>query len=199
MSISEAWESLDAAMSGDDPDWDEPPEPIPPGALDQADRMLRRLARIQRRTRADAEVAAAQHAQINDWLARRGEQSARQSAWCEGALEAFHAAVLAAEPSRTTLDLPAGKLTARRAPARWEADDQVVIAYAVEHGDGDVVRLPPPQLDRNAMKARYVVRDEKDRIVAAGIDPRTGERVPGITVDEGVVVFTATPNVEGEN
>lgn len=187
---ADAWASLEDDLIGPEPEDD---TPIPVDGLEQANRELLRLARVERDIASAQHMARIQVEQVTAWRDRRVGELVERADRIRGRLEGFHSAVLADDPKRSTIDLPAGVLKARRAPATWDVEDEAVIEYAMANGDDAVVRVRPPEVDRNAMKAAYTLRDDRGRPQAYGIDPRTGERVPGITIVDGEKVFDQKP------
>lgn len=201
MSIPESWASLEADMIGDEPDYETEPEPIGAADLDHANRQLARLARVQRVDRANREVAESQIRQVEGWLAGEQAKTSGKAAWLEASIAGWHAAVLSVEPSRKTITLPSGTSTARKAADQWVVDEPVFLAWAVGHAP-TIVRqkpAPAPEVDRAAMKKTLVVRDDRDRVVAVGVEPTSGETPPGLVVTAGVVEFKAIPTDEGGN
>jgi hypothetical protein len=187
--LSDIAASLDAAMIDDDePDYDTEPEPIPAGDLDRANRMLMR-ARTLDRELADAEYLAAENiARIDAWRSEQRARHAARRAWVDTALEGFHRAVLAADPKRKTLELPAGKLTARVADRWTVTDPPALVEWAVIHDRESIVRRRDPEVDRVAMKKALAPGTE-----GRAVDIESGEFVPGVTVEPAVVTFKAKP------
>lgn len=160
-------------LAGPDPDYDADPEP--PQDADEANRRLRRLARIRADIAQVEETAARQIDQINAWAERRYEVLHARARWEQAGLEMWHRAVLADDPNRKTISLPCGTLKSRAQQPVWVFDDEVFCAWAKEHAPDLVrVRLSP---DRSAAKQEIVLLDDGRYITG------TGEVVPGVTVE----------------
>lgn len=163
-------------------------EPSDQDALVHADRILGRLARVTRAAQADEYIAEQQRAQIGRWLDARMAVHRGQESFLRSVLERFHRAVLDGDASRKTIDLPAGRLTARRLPAQWMVDDELFVAWAVEQSP-DLVRVRTTP-DRRKLKEALTVRD------GVAVDASSGEVVPGVTVEEGAVKFNVEVSSE---
>lgn len=146
-----------------------------------ADWALRKLARIRGRIADNEALAAAEMARITEWLEAENGKLAHDVNFFEGLLTEYHRHVLADEPDRKTVALPGGKLVARKQPDRWEFGDDFV-AWAQAHIPELVrVKVEP---DRAAAKKHLTA------LGAAAVDVRTGEVVPGVTVEPGDVRFS---------
>ena len=165
-------QDLDEFLAGPEPDFDD--EVAPPADADEADRRLRRLAKVRAEMAQIGEHAQAQIERINEWHERRVEVLAKRAAWLEEGLEMWHRAVLAEDPSRKSISLPCGTLKSRAQQPAWEFDEEVFCAWAKENAP-DLVRVRL-SIDRSAAKQEIVVLDDGRYITG------TGEVVPGVTV-----------------
>lgn len=186
-------QDLNEFMMGDEPDFDAPPEP--PQDAERADMQLRRLAKVRAEMAQIGEHARAQIARIDEWHARRVEVLANRERWLVEGLEMWHRAVLADDPSRKSISLPCGTLKSRVQQPVWEFDDEVFIAWAVEHAPS-LVRIPEPkpQVDKAAAKKELIAD-------AAGLDlvvTSDGEMVPGVTVTVRPPSFSVATEEVGE-
>ena len=161
-------------LAGPDPDYDADPEP--PQDADEANRRLRRLARIRADIAQVEETAARQIDQINAWAERRYEVLHGRARWEQEGLEMWHRAVLADDPSRKTISLPCGTLKSRVQQPEWVFDDEVFLPWAEVHAPELVKVQVRSSIDRNAAKHAIVVLDDGRYITG------TGEVVPGVTV-----------------
>ena len=177
--MSAVEQDLDEWMAGPDPDYDQEPEP--PRDADEANRRLRRLARIRARIADVEEIAARQIEQINAWAERRYEVLHARARWEQDGLEMWHRAVLAEDPSRKSISLPCGTLKSRVQQPEWVFDDEVFIAWASEHAPS-LVRVPEPKpaVDRNAAKKALLTVEVGEG--AHSILTEEGDVVPGVVV-----------------
>lgn len=181
-------QDLDEYLAGPDPDYTAPPEA--PQDADQADKRLRRLAKIRAAIARDEEHAASQIEQISAWLDARLSVHRKAERWEQEGLEMWHRAVLAGDPSRKTISLPCGTLKSRTQPAVWEFDDEVFIAWAADNHD-ELLRRPEPKVsvDRNAAKKALIVPEPGDWLTAAPVTA-DGEIPPGVVVTVRPPSFT---------
>ena len=177
--MSAVEQDLDEFMMGDEPNYEAPPEP--PQDADRADMQLRRLAKVRAEIAQVEEDAARQIDRINAWAERRYEVLHGRARWLQAGLEMWHRAVLADDPGRKTISLPCGTLKSRVQQPEWVFDDEVFIAWAVEHAP-DLVRVPEPKpaVDKTAAKKTLLTVEVGEG--AHSILTEEGEVVPGVTV-----------------
>lgn len=113
-------QDLDEFLAGPDPDFDADPEP--PQDADEADRRLRRLAKVRAEIAQVEEDAAREFDRINEWAERRYQVLHGRARWLQAGLEMWHRAVLADDPSRKTISLPCGTLKSRAQQPEWVFD-----------------------------------------------------------------------------
>lgn len=191
-------QDLDEYLAGPDPDYDTDPEP--PQDADEANRRLRRLARIRADIAQVEETAARQIEQVNAWAERRYEVLHNRARWEQDGLEMWHRAVLADDPSRKTISLPCGTLKSRVQQPVWDFDDETFIAWALEQDYATpLVRVPEPKpaVDKAAAKKALITQIEG----AAPGEPRPavtpeGEVVPGVTVTVRPPSFSVVTEVK---
>lgn len=182
-------------LAGPDPDYTADPEP--PQDADEANRRLRRLARIRADIAQVEETAARQIDQINAWAERRYEVLHGRARWEQEGLEMWHRAVLAEDPSRKTISLPCGTLKSRVQQPVWEFDDEVFIAWAFDEQNApELVRVPEPkpQVDKAAAKKALLALPEGGGEVIT----EAGEVVPGAEVTFRGPSFTVVTEEAGE-
>lgn len=200
--MSAVEQDLDEFLAGPEPDFDT--EVAPPADADEADRRLRRLAKVRVEMAQIGEHAQAQIERINEWHARRVEVLAKRERWLEEGLEMWHRAVLAEDPSRKSISLPCGTLKSRVQQPQWVFDDEVFIAWASEHAPG-LVRVPEPKpaVDKKAAKVALDDNVQDGGVVVwHTVDGDTGEvfaeTVPGVTVTVRPPSFTVITEAVGE-
>lgn len=192
-------QDLDEYLAGPDPDYDTDPEP--PQDADQADKRLRRLAKIRAAIARDEQHAASQIEQIGAWLDARLSVHRKAERWEQEGLEMWHRAVLAEDPSRKTISLPCGTLKSRVQQPVWEFDDEAFIAWALDQNrHPELVRIPEPKpaVDKAAAKKALHLPPLTAGESCVPIDEDTGEMVPGVTVTVRPPSFTVvTEEVDG--
>lgn len=117
--LEQADANLDAYILGDiefDPD----AEPIDLGDIDQADRALRRVARVEHDMTRLEKLAAARKQQIDEWLAQTLGPLERERDWFLRSVEGWARAHLEGQKTQT-VKLPSGSVSLRRTPPRLEA------------------------------------------------------------------------------
>jgi len=176
MTLSTELADLDAFLGGPDFDSD------PVAAVDTTDAIvkLRILARIRREIDEHNIIYAAELERLLDWHERRIQTLTRQEAWATSSLAQFHAAMLRDNPKATTLDLPGGKLVARKQQPAWEFGPEFV-TWAMSSAP-DLVRIPEPvpAADKAAAKKALTITGESGEGVPV-VDAQ-GELVPGVAV-----------------
>lgn len=188
-------QDLTEYLAGPDPDYDTDPEA--PLDADEANTRLRRLARIRAEIEAVEDQARTQIEQINAWAEHRYEVLHNRARWEREGLEMWHRAVLADDPSRKTISLPCGTLSARRQQPVWEFDDEVFLAWAQEHAP-DLVRVPEPKpaIEKAAAKKALIVTTIEPGATVPALTAE-GEVVPGVTVTVRPPSFTVSTEVDG--
>lgn len=188
--MSAVEQDLDEFLAGPEPDFDT--EVAPPADADEADRRLRRLAKVRVEMAQIGEHAQAQIERINEWHARRVEVLAKRERWLEEGLEMWHRAVLAEDPSRKSISLPCGTLKSRVQQPVWEFDDDLFIAWALDEQHApELVRVPEPkpQVDKVAAKKALIPATSGDCAEVPAVT-EGGEVVPGVTVTVRPPSFT---------
>lgn len=123
------------------------------------------------------------------WLDGERTKALESTSFLAGLLRRYHEDRLAEDPKAKTIHLPAGDLTARKGPDRWDIDEPTFLTWAQDNLREDVIRRRV-EVDRQALKrAPY-------RVTVSGtvVDP-DGEVIPGVTVTEGEVRYSVKPKV----
>lgn len=149
-----------------------------------ADWACRKLARLRGQMAANEDLADEERRRIDEWLGAENAKLQRDASFFEGLLCEWHRTVLDTEPDRKTVALPAGKLVARKQPARWTFDEDAFILWAVRSGHDELVRRPAPEVDRAEAKRLFKVLD------GIVVDPASGEAPQGVTVEPGDVRYS---------
>jgi phage host-nuclease inhibitor protein Gam len=189
-------DELDVFLDGDDCDPIEAPE-----NLEQVDRLMGRLARIQGE-KSEFEAYAKQRAlQIGEWLAGRTAVLDNEIERMKALIGAHHEAVLAADSSKKTISLPNGTSKSRATPERVEiaeGADADVLGWCQRHRPDLVRKTVREAPDRKAIAEELRVAETGAGVVV--VDPSTGEPVPGLVVRPAgrtfAVLVTPLPQLE---
>lgn len=145
---------------------------------DKANWALRKLAKLARWATEDMELAQQEIDRITAWLEERQRQLSREASYFEGLLAEYHRGILATDPKRKTIKLPAGQLTARDAAANVHVEDpEAFVKWCKDNKRPDLLRTKV-EVDRAALK-QTVLKD--------------GEAIPGVEVVAGETQFKAKP------
>ncbi len=158
---------------------------------ERANRAVWKIGRIEAELEEDEALHKAERARLDAWITDRRLRAEKAIEFLTTLTAGFHAIVLAEDPQRKTIKLPAGDLVARKQPDVWEIDTPTVLAWAVENGREDLIRRRDPEVDRPAVKKALRPADGSSR----ALDPASGELVPGVKVTQGEVRYTAKPRV----
>lgn len=160
-------------------------------SLDKANWAVKKIA-VHAAKVAEAEAfVQRERDRLTVWLDGERTKALESTSFLAGLLRRYHEDRLAEDPKAKTIHLPAGDLTARKAPDRWDIDDEeFLVTWAEQAGWGDIVRRRDPEVDRNALKRTFHVT-ESGAVVAPD-----GEQVPGVSVTPGEVAFKVRPKVE---
>lgn len=167
------------------------------GDMELANRIVWRI-RQYRTQRAEAVALYLREKERLDlWLDAETERIDRQTGRLSERVEAFHRSLVAHDKRRLTVNLPAGTLKARKAPDQWDIDDAALLAWAEENKREELIRRQDPEVDRSATKkALKLTAKGDDWTTSEAVDPKTGERVPGVTVVRGQKRYSVdTPEV----
>lgn len=164
-------------------------EPVPAESLDQANRWLHAIKRINRH---EAEIRAMADAErkrrvqyVDEWEARELAESefTTQRPWLERSVEMLARALFKLDPKVITRSLPNGTFTLRKQQPEWVFEDETAFVWWARINDRDDlvnVPVPPaPKPDRNAVKKAFTVEGKPGDVVPVVVD---GDVVPGLTV-----------------
>lgn len=176
---------LDDFLEGEPPDFDG--EVDTPLSREDASKRLFSLRRARAEKVRVQGVADDRRAQIKAWEVAEVERVDKRITWLETALRLYHQMELARDPKGAkTINLPDGELKSTATQPSWEyTDPAAFLAWCLENRP-DLVRQPdppPPEIDKQAVKAALVVQPPDPKAAPIlGVDPKTQEVPPGLTV-----------------
>lgn len=182
----------DLARFGDETPFQQDAPPPTCDGLEQANRLLARLAQNRRRQAEVEAVYDAERQRLDDWREDRVGGMEEEADWLRRGVEQFMRAHHAAGGG-VTVKLPNGELRLRPSQLRLVTDDAAAFAkWAEEAGAADrLVRLPDPPApkpDATAIKKELsdtlsVVERGRtdDGLVVFGVVDLDGVVVPGVT------------------
>jgi len=187
METKEALERDLDEYAGSDPEIDIDEEPKPPLDADTANRMLRRLRRLNEDQRQIDEIAESEIARIRQWQQDRssGVENARQ--WLLRSLEGFARASFARNGVRT-LNLPNGKLSLRKASKRTiVVDPEAFLTWATANGREEYLRRPQPVPNLAGLaKLETSTFLPQGEVETAHVVLPDGEIIPGVVAQRDV-------------
>lgn len=199
MSISAEWEPDPFYDIGED----EPPAPtIDPAqevqALTEANRHLRHIARLRHQLATLDAVYKAELDRLEDRHEHRRGIILRQIAWHEAPVIGLHAALLAADPRRKSIELPHGVLKSRTAtaPAFVMRDPEAFVEWAEDHAAELVRTKKVPAVDAIKKADSLAVTFPADDAPGLVVFTETGERVPGIEAMRPSTSYTVATTEE---
>lgn len=171
--------SLAEALDGADDE-----EIVAPESREHVDRLLGRLARV--RTARDRDVADAEvrRAQIDAWLEARLAVHDNATQHIEAVLTAWHEYLLGLDPKAKTVSLPNGTLKSRARSASIKVTDEATFIEWAKANAVELVRTRVTEApDRTVVAATFEIAVVDGEPIV--VNPTTGERPPGCTVDPG--------------
>lgn len=172
----------EAALSGD-------PDRFRCDTDDKAAWALRKLRDARARLARIETQATEGRRRIDEWVAQESKAPNRDIAAFEGMLRAYHEHVLATDPNRKTIRLPDGELTARKAPGAVDVVDLDAFLAWADDGHHEFLRIKA-EPNKTAL-AGVTLKLENAEFSDLVTDD--GERIPGVVVRAGRVVFKANP------
>jgi hypothetical protein len=153
--------------------------------LEQANWAVRKIAQHRARFDEAQALADAEHERVDAWLRDQRHSRDKATGFLEALLRRFHEQRLDADPKAKTIKVPAGELTARKAPDRLEVDEEPFVAWARATGHDHLLRVT---VAANKTEIRHAIGD----VMADGrvVDGDTGEFMPGVLYVEGDVRFS---------
>lgn len=144
---------------------------------EQANWALRKIAKIRKQMADDQALAEAEIQRIRLWLDRETEKLQRHEHFFTTLLQNYHREILAQDPHRRTISLPAGTIQFRRQQPEYERDEHALVAWLEANNLLDFVKI-----EKHADWANFkkVIRPAGQQAV----NLFTGEAVEGITVRE---------------
>jgi hypothetical protein len=145
-------DELEEFAYGDDR---EPDAQLPTSAI-EANELLGRRNRLERKMAEDKAVAEAMIAKAREWLTDRLTVRANQIERVDWALKGWHRAVLDEDPSQLTIKLPNGELTARKISDEWVYDEEPFKAWAEANNHKAMLRVTT-EVAKTEAKKRLVI------------------------------------------
>lgn len=168
-------------LSVDTPEKQEQKERFRVKDKEQAEWCLRQISRLMREQDEIESIAQAQIEKITTWKNDQTESIQKSISFFENLLIEYHQQVLKENPKAKTIKLPSGKLEARKAQPEFQRDVETMLSW-VEQNRPEFV-ITKKELDWAGLKK--VLKYEN----GMGIDPDTGEAVPGLKVIERGMTF----------
>lgn len=154
-----------------------------------ANRLLRRLARVEARATEAHEAATAEVQKVNAWLEEVTAPLMREREWLVRTLEGYARRSFEEDPTRQTFKLPNGTLSLRKATPGVEVTDADAFRAWALDGHDELLQeeKPAPPRAPDKVKARQVLRPR-----GVTIDERTGvwEGAP-VMIRDGVAFYEA--------
>ena len=193
---------MTADLYGDDDDttnYDEPPEPVHPDDPDRlsiANWHLRRIGYLDRLENETRRPFLAELALLEERLGDAMLSIDRRRKWHNTALVHIHEQVLAEDPKRKTIALPAGTLTATvpKKPRVTVSDEPAFVAWAQAGKRTDLLRVTTA-VARDALQKAIDLRPQVEPRVGHPecVVDGSGEVVPGLLVELGAPTFKPHP------
>jgi len=148
---------------------------------EQAEWCLRQISRLMREQEEIESTAQAEIKKITAWKNDQTESIQKSISFFEYLLIEYHQQILKENPKAKTIKLPSGRLEARKAQPEFQRDVETMLSW-VEQNRPEFV-ITKKELDWAGLKK--ILKYEN----SMGIDPDTGEAVPGLKVIERGMTF----------
>jgi phage host-nuclease inhibitor protein Gam len=148
---------------------------------EQAEWCLRQISRLLREQEEIESTAKKEIEKITTWKNNQAESIQKSISFFEYLLTEYHQQVLKENPKAKTIKLPSGNLEARNAQPEYKRDKDAMLPW-VEKNRPDYVVI---KKDINWAGLKKILKYEN----GTGIDPDTGEVVPGLTVIDRGTTF----------
>ena len=149
---------------------------------EQAEWCLRQISRLLSKREEVKSLAQAEIEKITAWKNDQTESIQKSISFFEFLLIEYHQQIFKENPKAKTIKLPSGKLEARKAQPEYLRDKETMLPW-VEQNRPEFV-ITKKELDWAGLKK--VLKYEN----GMGIDPDTGEAVPGLKVIERGMTFS---------
>ena len=138
---------------------------------------LRKIKQMQEQIKENNDLADAEIDKIERWRNTENEKAEADIEYFQSLLAEYAITKREQDPKFKSLKLPNGRFGFRKRPAKWQYDDEAVIAQLKESKLTDFVRVKE---EINKRDLRQFVKVEGDKV----INPETGEIIEGINVLE---------------
>jgi len=146
---------------------------------EQAEWCLRQISRLMREQDEIESTAQAEIEKITTWENDQTESIQKSISFFENLLIDYHRQVLQKDPKAKTIKLPSGRLEARKAQPEYLRDKETMLPWVEQNRPEYIV--VKKDIDWSGLKKILKYRN------GTGIDPDTGEVVPGLNVvDRGI-------------
>jgi|LSQX01.1.fsa_nt_gb phage host-nuclease inhibitor protein Gam len=156
-------------------------EPFQVENKEQAEWCLRQISRLQREQEEVKSVAQAEIEKIATWEKERTQALQRSIDFFENLLIDYHRRILQEDPKAKTIKLPSGNLEARKAQPEFQRDVETMLPWVEQNRPEYIV----VKKDINWSGLKKILKYRN----GTGIDPDTGEVVPGLKVIERGMTF----------
>jgi len=168
-------------LSVDTPEKQEQKERFRVKDKEQAEWCLRQISRLMREQEEIESTAQAEIEKITAWKNDQTESIQKSISFFEYLLIEYHQQILKENPKAKTIKLPSGKLEARKAQPEFQRDVETMLPWVEQNRPEYIV----VKKDINWAGLKKILEYRN----GTGIDPDTGEVVPGLTVIDRGTVF----------
>jgi len=148
---------------------------------EQAEWCLRQISRLMREQKEIESTAQAEIEKITAWKNDQTESIQKSISFFEYLLIEYHQQILKENPKAKTIKLPSGRLEARKAQPEYQRDKETMLSWVEQNRPEYIV----VKKDINWSGLKKILKYRN----GTGIDPDTGEVVPGLKVIERGMTF----------
>ncbi|HHW30010.1 MAG TPA: hypothetical protein GXX21_10740 [Syntrophomonadaceae bacterium] len=148
---------------------------------EQAEWCLRQISRLLSKREEVKSLAQAEIEKITAWKNDQTESIQKSISFFEYLLIEYHQQIFKENPKAKTIKLPSGKLEARKAQPEYQRDKETMLPWVEQNRPEYIV--VKKDIDWSGLKKVLKFQN------GTGIDPDTGEVVPGLTVIDRGTVF----------
>lgn len=146
---------------------------------EQAEWCLRQISRLMREQDEIESTAQAEIEKITAWKNDQTESIQKSISFFEFLLIEYHQQIFKENPKAKTIKLPSGRLEARKAQPEYLRDKETMLSWVEQNRPEYIV--VKKDIDWSGLKKVLKFQN------GTGIDPDTGEVVPGLNVvDRGI-------------